>query len=48
VLFRIKGTLVVTISILTISIPTEHNNNINVEFANHLMILESNISEVKG
>jgi len=45
VLFKIKGTIAekdITISIA----PTEHNNDISVEFTNRLVIPESNISEV--
>ena len=44
VLFKIKGRLAekdITISIA----PTEHINDISVEFANHLVIPGSNISE---
>ena len=44
ILFRIKGTLArkdITISIA----PAERNNYISIEFANHLVIPESNIRE---
>ena len=44
ILFRIKGTLAgkdITISIALV----ESNNYISTEFANHLLILESNIGE---
>ena len=44
ILFRIKETLVgkdITISIA----PAERNNYISIEFANHLVIPESNIRE---
>ena len=44
ILFRIKGTLAgkdITISIA----PAERNNYISTEFANHLVIPESNIRE---
>ena len=47
ILFRIKGTLAgkdITISIA----PAESNNYIGTEFANHLVILESNIGESLG
>ena len=44
ILFRIKGTLAgkdITISIAL----AERNNYISIKFANHLVILESNIRE---
>ena len=44
ILFRIKGTLAgkdITISIA----PAERNNHISTEFANHVVISESNIRE---
>ena len=44
ILFRIKGTVGGKDIIICIA-PSESNNYISTEFANHLLILESNIGE---